>query len=69
MRKSYIVAIGIAIATGLHAMGWITTDLFVSILGFLNGGAVATIRHAQATEATKVVETVVTGEVPQKSTG
>ena len=43
-KKTYLVALGVAIATAAHQLGWIDTALYQTILGLLGAGGIAALR-------------------------
>ena len=44
-KKSYIVAIAVAVVTFCLSMGYITQDVAVTLYGLLGASGVATLRH------------------------
>ena len=43
-KKTYIVAGLVGLATAIYHLGYITSDLYVAILGFLGAGGLASLR-------------------------
>lgn len=46
MTKTYIVGFLLVVAAGLHALGYITPELFQTIAGLLGGTGLITARAA-----------------------
>jgi hypothetical protein len=47
-KKTYFVALGIALDVFAHQMSWCSDNTFQAILGFLGAGGVAAMRSAVA---------------------
>lgn len=47
--KTYLCALGIAIVSGVHFLGYINDDVFKAALGVLSAGSIAALRSAIAT--------------------
>lgn len=43
-KKTYIIAVVIGILTMLHSLGWIETTAYITLMGLLGGGGMATMR-------------------------
>ena len=43
-KKTYLVALGVAIATAAHQLGWIDATVYQTILGLLGAGGLAALR-------------------------
>lgn len=48
-KKSYLIAIAVAIVAGLHQLGYISDPMQITILTFLGAGAVASLKAAVTT--------------------
>jgi ABC-type sugar transport system substrate-binding protein len=51
--KTYLVAVGMGIATIAKALGYIDETTYITIMGILNGTGFATLRSGMKTEAKK----------------
>lgn len=47
--KTYLCALGIAVVSGVHYLGYINDDIFKAALGVLSAGSIAALRSAIAT--------------------
>ncbi len=43
--KTYIIAIGIGLASAVHSLGWIDTQAYLLIVGILAPSGLATLRQ------------------------
>ncbi|KKL68830.1 hypothetical protein LCGC14_2121020 [marine sediment metagenome] len=43
-KKTYILAVLVGIVTTAHALGWIETHAYITLLGLLGAGSAATLR-------------------------
>lgn len=44
--RTYLVAIGIAVAAGFHYLGYLNDNLYQTVVGVLTGGGLASLRAA-----------------------
>ncbi len=43
-KKTYLVALGVVLATSAYHIGWIDTATFLTIVGLLDAGGLAALR-------------------------
>ncbi len=52
--KTYLIAAAMGLATVAQALGWIDNETWLTIMGRLNGGGIATLRAGVKTEIAKL---------------
>jgi len=43
-KKTYLIALAVGLVTAAQALGWIDSEIYQVILGFLGAGGLATLR-------------------------